>query len=465
MEREGVFPRPFGRYHCGITVVTTFNSTHQPSIKRYYPLPTVFTAIFLMALHVSAQRPVPAALQKNAILILGATAHLGNGQTIENSAIAFENGKITLVAAAATLRLDRSQYGKVYDATGKQVYPGFIAPDTRIGLVEIEAARATVDFSDVGGFMPNLRTLVSYNTDSEIIPTVRSNGVLLAQVAPEGGSISGTSSVMQLDAWNWEDAAYRADDGIWLNWPTVRSNGAYGTGASENKKNEQYDKDIQVLRSYFEEAQAYAQRTNPEVVNLKFESMRGLFDRRQTLYVRTDNAKTIQESVLFAESWGIRLVIVGGEDSWMVADFLKSHAVPVVLGITQSLPTRDDAAVDQKFKTAAQLYEKGVLFAFTGNGSWRQRNLPFQAGQACGFGLPREAAVSALTLNTAKIMGIDQRCGSLESGKDTTLFISEGDALDMRGCVVTAAFIAGRALDLDNKHKQLARRFAEKYRK
>jgi hypothetical protein len=353
----------------------------------------------------------------------------------------------------------------VYDATGKHVYPGFIAPDTRIGLVEIDAARATVDFSDVGGFMPNLRTLVSYNTDSDIIPTVRSNGVLLAQVAPEGGSIAGTSSIVQLDAWNWEDAAYRADDGIWLNWPSVRSNGWYGSGASENKKNEQYDKDILAMRGYFEEARSYAQGPVPGVVNLKFESMRGLFDQEQVLYVRTDNAKTIQEAVLFAEFFGIRLVIVGGEDSWMVADFLKSHAVPVILGITQSLPTRDDAAVDQKFRTAAQLYEKGVLFAFTGNGSWRQRNLPFQAGQACGFGLPQEAAIRALTLNTAKILGIDQRCGSLEIGKDATLFISEGDALDMRGCLVTAAFIQGRELDLDNKHKQLARRFSEKYRK
>ncbi|MEY3194746.1 MAG: hypothetical protein RIQ78_843 [Bacteroidota bacterium] len=430
-----------------------------------HPLFTVVTVLLLGAFQVFGQRPVPAPTQKTAILILGATAHLGNGQTISNSALVFDKGKITLVAGASTLRVDRSQYGKVYDATGKHVYPGFIAPDTRIGLVEIDAARATVDFSDVGGFMPNLRTLVSYNTDSDIIPTVRSNGVLLAQVAPEGGSIAGTSSIVQLDAWNWEDAAYRADDGIWLNWPSVRSNGWYGSGASENKKNEQYDKDILAMRGYFEEARAYAQGPVPGVVNLKFESMRGLFDQEQVLYVRTDNAKTIQEAVLFAEFFGIRLVIVGGEDSWMVADFLKSHAVPVILGITQSLPTRDDAAVDQKFRTAAQLYEKGVLFAFTGNGSWRQRNLPFQAGQACGFGLPQEAAIRALTLNTAKILGIDQRCGSLEIGKDATLFISEGDALDMRGCLVTAAFIQGRELDLDNKHKQLARRFSEKYRK
>ena len=402
--------------------------------------------------------------QASAILILGATAHLGNGQIIANSAVAFENGKLSLVADATTIRFDRSKYGKIYDAAGKHVYPGFIAPDTRIGLVEIEAARATQDFADQGGYSPNLRSIVAYNTDSDIIPTVRSNGILLAQSAPEGGAISGTSSVVQLDAWNYEDAAYRNDDGIWVNWPSVRSFGGFGGGNPEMKKNEQYDKDVLALRNYFEEAKAYAQQAAPAVKNLKFEAMRGLFSKKQTLYVRTDNAKTIQEAVLFAEGFGVPVVIVGADDSWLITDFLKSHNVPVVLGLTQSLPARDDDDIDQPFKTAAQLHEKGILFAFTSNGSWRQRNLPFQAGQAVGFGLPKEAAVAAITLSAAKILGIDQRCGSLETGKDATLFISEGDALDMRSCVVTAAFIQGREISLDNKHKQLGRRFEEKYK-
>ena len=430
-------------------------------LYRYLP---IYLPYFLLGFSASAQRPVPALPQKSAILILGATAHLGNGQTIANSAIGFENGKLTLVADATLIRFDRSKYGKIYDASGKHVYPGFIAPDTRIGLVEIDAARATVDFSDLGGYGPNLRTLVAYNTDSDIIPTVRSNGILLAQVAPEGGTISGTSSVMQLDAWNWEDAAYRSDEGIWANWPSLRSFGGFGSGSPEFKKNEQYDKDVLALRNFFTEAQAYVQQSNPDVKNLKFEAMRGLFDKKQALFVRTNHAKTIQEAVLFAESFGIRVVIAGGEDSWMVTDFLKSHDVPVILGLTQALPSRDDADIDQAYKTAAQLYEKGILFAFTSSGSWRQRNLPFQAGQACGYGLPKEAAISALTLNSAKILGIDQTCGSLENGKDATLFICEGDALDMRSCFVTAAFIQGREINLDNKHKQLGRRFDEKDR-
>ncbi len=411
-----------------------------------------------------AQNPVPAPAQSGAILIFGATAHLGNGSVIANSAIGFEGGKLTLVADATTIRIDRSKYATVYDASGKHVYPGFIAPLTNLGLVELEAARATVDYSDIGQYNPNLRSLVAYNTDSDVIPTVRSNGVLLAQVSPEGGTISGSSSVMQLDAWNWEDATYRADEGIHLNWPQMRTFGGWETGNPELKKNDQYEKDVQALRRFFEEARAYALQPAPTVKNLKFEATRGLFDQKQALYIHTNNAKTIQESVLFAEGFGFRTVLVDANDAWLVSDFIKSHNVPVILGRTQSLPARDDEDLDQPFKTAALLQEKGILFSFSMGGFWQQRNLPFQAGQAVGFGLPYEAAISALTLNTAKILGIDKTCGSLETGKDATLFISEGDALDMRSCQVTAAFIQGRSISLDNKHKQLNQRFEKKYR-
>ncbi|MBX2893516.1 MAG: amidohydrolase family protein [Saprospiraceae bacterium] len=428
------------------------------------PFYSLLSLSFFTGATLFAQVPTPAPAQKEAILIMGATAHLGNGQVIENSAIGFENGKLTLVADATTIRIDRTKYGKIYDAAGKHVYPGFIAPNTRLGLVEIDAARPTQDFSETGALNPNVRSIIAYNTDSEVTPTVRSNGVLLAQVSPTGGTVSGTSSVVQLDAWNWEDASYRADDGIHLNWPALRSWSGWQTGSPEMKKNEQYDKDVLALRQFFDEARAYAQAPVVAVKNPRFEAMRGLWDKKQNLFVHTDNAKTIQEAVLFAESYGLRTVLVGASDAWLVADFLKAREVPVILGRTQRLPSREDEDVDQPFKTPALLHEKGVLFAFSMDGAWQQRNLAFQAGQAAGYGLPKEAALSALTLHTAKILQIDKTCGSLETGKDATLFISEGDALDMRTCKVTAAFIQGREINLDNKQKRLQRRFEEKYR-
>ncbi len=417
--------------------------------------------LFLFSEKTNGQVPVPAPKQAQPILIFGGTAHLGNGQVIQNSAIAFDAGKLTMVADATVIRIDRSKFSKIFDASGKHIYPSLIAPNSRLGLVEIEAARATQDFEEIGGFNPNARSIVAYNTDSDVIPTVRSNGVLLAQVVQSGGTISGTSSIVQLDAWNWEDAALVQNDAVHVNWPALSTQNRFEPDA---KKNEKYDRDVEELHRFFSEAKGYCQTTNPTEKNPRFEAMRGVFLGKQKIFVHTDNARTIREAVLFFEKYGCKMVLVGGNDSWLLADFLKEHNIPVVLAETQRLPARDDEAVDQAFRTPAILEKAGVLFAFSDKGAWRQRNLSFQAGQSVGFGLEKEAAISALTLNTAKILGIADRCGSLEIGKDATLFISEGDILDMRSAQVVAAFIEGREINLDNKQRQLERRFREKYK-
>ncbi len=426
----------------------------------------VLATLFLAAT-LPAQPPTPAPPQRGAVLILGATAHLGNGQVLANSAIAFEGGKLTLVADATTIRLDRTKFAKIFDATGKHVYPGFIATDSRLGLVEVDAVRATQDFTEIGAYNPNARSIIAYNTDSDIQPTVRSNGVLMAQVVPSGGVISGSSSVVQLDAWNWEDAALRTDDGIHLNWPTPQPRRRFGPPArtpDQEPEVNAYDKNVSEIRRFFEEAKAYCQNAAPETKNPRFEAMRGVFDGKQNLYIRTDNARTMQEAVLFAEQFGTRVVLVGAADAWLITDFLREHRVPVILDETQRLPNRDDEDIAQPFKTPAALHAAGIPFVLAGEAAWQQRNLPFQAGQAIGFGLPYEAAVQALTLSPAAIMGIGNTVGSLETGKDATLFISEGDALDMRTNRLSAAFIQGREINLDNKQKVLQRRFEEKYR-
>jgi imidazolonepropionase-like amidohydrolase len=425
----------------------------------------LFSLLFFYGLStVLAQSPTPATAQKYPILIVGATAHLGNGKVIENSAIAFENGKLSLVADATLIRIDRSKFSQIFDASGKHAYPGFIAPATTLGLVEVEAIRPTQDYAETGSLNPNARSIIAYNTDSEILPTVRSNGVLLAQITPQGGLLSGTSSVVQLEAWNWEDAALAIDNGLHLNWPAPQGPGGAEGAGPDAKKSDRYDKEVLSVNRLLEEAQAYAQQPNPMAKNPRLEAMRGLFSQKTTLYVHTDNAKCMQEAVLLAEQYKLRCVLVGASDAWLVTDFLKAHSVSVILGPTQRLPDRDGDDIDRPFKLAAELHAQGIPFAFSSTGSWKQRNLPFMAGQAVAFGLPKEAAVEALTYSTAKILQVQDRCGTLEPGKDATLFISEGDALDMRTCKVTAAFIQGRMVNLDNKHKQLSRRFEEKYR-
>lgn len=419
----------------------------------------ILTLLLLCGHLLLAQRPAPAPAQAQPILITGATAHIGNGQVIENAYIAFANGKLTSVSASP---VNTAGY-RVIDAKGKHVYPGFIAPNTQLGLVEIEGVRATVDANEVGHLNPNIRSLIAYNTDSEVTPTVRAVGVLLAQVTPTGGRIPGTSSVVQLDAWNWEDAAYKADDGVHLVWPNRFSTTGWWTGTPTIEKNESYEGEIRDLKMLFEETQAYSKKSSPAQVNLKLAAMKGLFDGSKKLYIHTGDAKNITESVLFAQSFGITPVIVGGAEAWMVADFLREKNVPVILDDTHRLPSRTDYDVDQPFKLAKQLHDAGVLFCFAKEGNWQLRNLSYQAGHAVGFGLDHEAAIQALTLNTAKILGIDDRTGSLENGKDANLFICEGDALDMRTNVVTHAFIQGREINLNNKQKELYLKYKKKY--
>ena len=260
---------------------------------------------------------------------MNGTAHLGTDSVIQNAVIGIQNGKIVLVANARTVRIDKTTYEETIDATGKQIYPGFIAPNSTLGLSEIEAVRATIDFHEVGTTLPNIRSLIAYNTDSKIIPTVRTNGILLAQITPRGGIISGTSSVVALDGWNWEDAAYKTDDGIHINWPHMQSRkyidednlyfGPY-------EKNKDYNKQTDDLKKLFADAKAYNETDVKEEKNLRFEAMKGLFDGTQTLFIHSNTVKEITEAINFAKLFQLKHVaIVGGKDSWMITDLLKKN--------------------------------------------------------------------------------------------------------------------------------------------
>jgi imidazolonepropionase-like amidohydrolase len=406
----------------------------------------------------------PAPPQSKPIVLTGATIHVGNGEVINNGYIAFDKGKITAIGEGAAPAIAGAD---VINASGKQIYPGFICPITTLGLVEIEeGAKGTVDDEETGDMNPDARSIIAYNTDSKVIPTVRSNGILLAQPTPDGGVISGQSSVVQLDAWNWEDAAYKTDIGIHLTWPVAqaerrRRGGAPAAGPQETPA-ERAQKAIDAITELFTEAKAYSE-TKPAVINVRFEAMKGLFNGSKKLFVNADGAKEIVQAVAFAKKFGMQEVIVGGGESYLVADVLKNNNVPVIIKETQRLPDRDEDDVYLPYKLPKMLQDAGVLYGLTGIGFWRQRNLPFEAGEAVGYGLTKEQALSMITLNNAKILGIDKTTGTLEVGKDATLFISKGDALDMLGLDVQTAFIQGRDINLDNLHKQLYRKFAAKY--
>ncbi|TDW99821.1 amidohydrolase family protein [Dinghuibacter silviterrae] len=436
-------------------------------MRKYYI--SLLALLYTGTTTVHAQATIyPAPPEKGKIIITGGTLHLGNGQVIENGSIAIDGGKIVQVGTG----LIPGAGDKVIDATGKQVYPGLILPVTDLGLKEIaEGVRGSNDYEEIGDLNPDIRAIVAYNTASRIINVVRSNGILLAGITPEGGSISGSSSIVQLDAWNYEDAAYKLDQGIHLNMPSFISRPRrFGAGPGGVRPEAGDDptavslQKVEELKRFFREAKAYLAEGSHTHTNIKFETVKGLFTHQQKLYIHAEQVKQMLIAIDFAREFGFDVVLVGASESWQIADLLAQNHIAVILDQEHELPATEDDDIDQPFKTPAVLQKAGVLFCLNDrHEETRYRNLPFNAGVAAAYGLGKEAALQAITLNAARILGIDSVTGSLEVGKDANIVISTGDILDMRTSIVTTALIQGREINLANVGTELYDRYKYKY--
>lgn len=419
----------------------------------------LFTTLLIFSVAIYAQQ-TPAAKQTETISITGVTAHIGNGNVVENATIIFENGIITEIGANVSAK------GTVINANGKHVYPGFIVVNSTLGLGEIDAVRASMDVNELGNISPNIRSLIAYNAESRLVESMRPNGVLLGQIVPRGGRLSGTSSVVQFDAWNWEDAAVKIDDALHMNWPNGFSRGRWWLGEPRGfQPNKSYAEDIEKFKDFFVQAQTYS-KSKPAEINLAFDAVQGLFDGSKKLFVSADSEKEIIDAITFTKDIGIKnVVLVGGYHAYKITDFLKTHNIPVVVGRTQSTPNFEDDDYDLPYKLPKLLHDAGLLVAIDPGGRMERmntRNLPFYAGQVVGQGMNPADALKMITSNAAKILGIDDKFGTLEVGKSATLFVAKGDALDMRGNVISHAFIDGRAISLESHHTTLYNRYLEK---
>ncbi len=335
-----------------------------------------------------------------------------------------------------------------------------------MGLVEINAVRSTRDEKEVGKFNPQIRSLTAYNTDSKIIPTVRTNGVLIVQSTPQGGRISGTSSIFNLDGWNWEDAVLKQDDGIHINWPSVYQ-WKWVDGHRIFELNKNYESELIELQNFFKNALAYSKSDFILEKNLRFEAMKAVFNGDKRVYFHANLAKELSEAIYFIKQMDIKKpVIVGAYDAPLVADLLVDYNIPVVLRRVHELPVREDDDVNLPYKLPYLLKKAGVQFCLQNDGSMQEmgtRNLAFYAGTAAAYGLTKEEALKSITLDAAKILGIDNQVGSLEVGKLATLFVSKGDALDMKTNQLCIAFIEGKQVDLNNSQKELYQKYMTKY--
>ena len=417
-----------------------------------------------------AQVPEPVNNQNQPVLIYNALIHIGDGNTIEKGFVSFENGKIAEVSSEdLDLESDAYQNYLKINANGNHLYPGLILPNSKVGLEDISAVRATVDHTEVGELNSNIRSLIAFNTDSEIISTFRYNGILLSQVVPDGSFVTGNSSIMMMEGWNWEDAAYKIDDGMHVKWPRKTYPPSRWSGQTNFRENPNYKSSVDMINKFLIDSRSYFNLNGDEnkEVNLKLEAMVDVFNGKKKIYLHVGSREQIIESVQMFQKHGINdLVLVGANDALYAIDFIKENNLPVLLNNLHRVPSRNHEDVDLPYKLPYLLQKEGIVVGLTASGSLHsQRNLPFLAGTAAGYGLSKEDALKLITSNNAKILGIDDITGTIKAGKDANIIISKGDILDMKSSVIEYAFITGRMINLDGKQQILYDRFKRKYSK
>lgn len=430
---------------------------------------TAFTAALAWGLAVQpiavAHDQVPGPPQNHPVVIQHATIHPVDRPVIENGSLLFEKGQITAVGKSVPVP-DGAQ---VVDGDGKHVYPGLIESTTALGLREISAVDVTVDRRERGELNPNVRSWIAVNPDSELIPVTRAGGVLVANVAPSGGWIRGQGAVMNLDGWTAEDMVLRAPSGLWVDWQAMQPG-----GRDDEARARKREKKLRELDDLLDRVRRYhaAREENPEQTptNVRLESLMPVIDGQLPLFAEANRQGTIESAVAYAQSHDLKLVIYGGYDAADCAELLRRYDVPVIVGATYRLPRRRHDPYDAPYSLPERLRKAGVKYCIAGTGpgyptgASNARNLPYHAGNAVAYGLPRDEAVRAITLSAAEILGVDEQIGSLTAGKEATLIIADGDVLETESNV-TDAFIQGRRVDLGSKHKTLYHKYREKYRR
>ncbi|QDF67745.1 amidohydrolase family protein [Shewanella sp. SNU WT4] len=396
---------------------------------------------------------VPAPPQTQALLLKGGTLYTAADGVLINTDLLIEHGKI--VAMGKQLAANNAE---VIDVSGKHIYPGLIALNTQIGLNEISMVRSTVDSGEIGSFNPEISSATAFNADSEIIPTVRANGITHAHIVPAGNGLVGQSVLVNLDAWTIDDAKVAAT-GQHLVWPAIDAPAA--TQEEREKQATELNEQISDIHKNFAASFHYYQAAKAGALAQKqqsYDAMQPLFERRASLFVHADKLNSIESAAALARQYGLKLIIVGGYDAWRAADILNEINASVIYTHMLSMPLRHDDPIDLPYRIPSLLAAANLPFAIGFSGDWDTRNLPFAAAQAISHGLSSELSLQAITVNAAIMLG-QQDMGVLAPGYRANLVISKGDIFDPKQHGVEALFIDGRLVDLNNRHKQLYQKY------
>ena len=407
----------------------------------------------------------PAAAQEDIVVLQGGRVHtlVDGAEVIDNGVVVIQNGRIAAVGGPDLVIPAGAQ---VIDVSGQHVYPGFFDSVTRLGLTEIGAVAVTSDFSELGDNNPHLEAASAVHPASEIIPVTRANGTTHAVAAPQGNGISGQGSLIHLDGWTVEEMFV---DNVYMvvRWPNLQTRGfdratftAFNRSFAEAKK--EYETSVADLEALLEDGRRYATsdvRDDPTQRNFKLEALAPVLNGEQPMLIAVDSERGIRDVIAFAARNELDVVIAGGRDAWRIADEVAASGVPVILGATQSLPSREDDPYDAPYAAPGKLHAAGVKFAISTFNASAARTLPYEAATAVPYGLPAEEALKAITRYPAEIMGVDADLGTVEAGKIANLFVADGDPLDI-ATQVTHVVIRGRLIDpYDNKHDNSYRKY------
>jgi imidazolonepropionase-like amidohydrolase len=410
--------------------------------------------------------PIPA--PSDLLAITGARIVTVSGPTIDSGTVVMQDGRILSVGASVTI----PEGATIIDGRGLEVHPGFFDAMSQLGLTEVGSVNATNDISETGAHNPQLVAATAVHPASDHLPVARSNGITHAVAAPgvpstalgAGPVIGGQASAIHLDGWTIEDMLIDPSVGMVVNWPSTQGTSfdvaTFSRRArSYTEAREDQARQLRELTRWITEARAYraSRRQAPDTVgrDLKLEALGPYVSGERAWLVNANRAGDIREAVAyFVGTHGLRMVLVGAREAWKVAALLADQAVPVILGPTQSLPTHEDDPYDAPMAAPAVLQAAGVRVALSTYSSADARNLPFEAGTAVAFGLPRDAAIRAITLEPAWMLGLDALVGSIEPGKLANLIVTAGDPLEIRS-EVRLVVIRGVPVPLDTRHTRL----------
>jgi imidazolonepropionase-like amidohydrolase len=406
------------------------------------------------------------------VSIVHAAVHTISGETIDDGTVSFRAGRIVAVGRG----LAPLPGATVVDATAKHLWPGMIDANTAIGLTEIGSVAGSVDTAETGALNPDVNTAIAVNPDSELIPVTRANGVTHVLSVPDGGLVSGTSALIRLSGWTWEDLAAATPVGLHVRWPSFRIRRGFGNRppqTSEEDQKKERDEALKKIKTLFDDAAAYAKAKaaggtpgRPFDVDPSFEAMLPVLDGRVPVIVQADEIKQIRSAVAFARSQGLRMVLLSSGDTALATDLLKENKIPVIVDGVLAVPAHEDDAYDAAYTLPATLKAAGVPFCISsgggGFGAMNTRNLPYHAAMAAAFGLSRDDAMKAITAEPARILGVGRDLGSIETGKSASLILTDGDPLEVKTRVL-AEWIDGRPVALeDNRHERLYRKYASR---